>query len=204
MKYLIIVTLACFFVLTATAQSKIIVGTIKDQHSDEPVPFASIQFKLSQRGIQADSSGGFVLQIPAGTKDTLEITSVGYQDYSIEIDASTFGDTLKLRVQMIPGKYTAEVVIRKKVNRGLQMCKRIVAHKKFNDRYRFQNFSYELYNKLELDLKNIDRERLANSKLFRPFNFILENIDTSEGVPVLPAYLTEAISNYYYQKNPLK
>ena len=155
MKYLLIVTLACFFVLTATAQSKIIVGTIKDQHSDEPVPFASIQFKLFQRGIQADSSGGFVLQIPAGTKDTLEITSVGYQDYSIEIDASTFGDTLKLRVQMIPGKYTAEVVIRKKVNRGLQMWKRIVAHKKFNDRYRFQNFSYELYNKLELDLKNI-------------------------------------------------
>src|SRR4030095_3883748 len=41
-------------------------------------------------------------------------------------------------------------------------------------------------------------------KLLRPFKFILENIDTTEGVPFLPVYLTEAISDYYYQKSPVK
>jgi hypothetical protein len=208
MKFLfpgLLLILSSFIAVTVSAQSKTIVGIIRDQHSDEPVPFASIQFKISGRGKLADSSGSFVLTIPHNTKDTLEITSVGYQDYAVAIDASTFhSDTIKLRVNMIPGKYTAEVVIRKKVNRGLQMWKRIVAHKEFNDRYRFKNFSYELYNKLELDLKNIDKERLSQSKILRPFNFIFNNIDTSEGVAFLPAYLTEAISNYYYQQNPLK
>jgi len=84
------------------------------------------------------------------------------------------------------------------------MWKRIVKHKPKNDRYRFDNFSYELYNKLELDLKNVDKEKLGEIKLLRPFKFILENIDTTEGVPFLPVYLTESISDYYYQKNPLK
>src|SRR5690606_24044780 len=30
------------------------------------------------------------------------------------------------------------------------------------------------------------------------------NIDTVEGTPVLPVYLTETLSDYYYQKDPLK
>jgi hypothetical protein len=187
------------------AQTKIIKGIIRDQHSDEPVPFASVQLKTSGIGKQADSAGTFILYIPAGTVDTLQITSVGYQDYSLAITPSLFThDSFQLRVNMVPGKYTAEVVIRKKVNRGLLMWKKIVAHKPMNDRYRFKNFSYELYNKLELDLKNINKEKLSQAKLLRPFSFILNNIDTSEGAPFLPAYLTEAISRYYYQKEPLK
>ena len=40
------------------------------------------------------------------------------------------------------------------------MWKRIVRKKPENDRYRFNNFSYELYNKLELDLKNINKDSL--------------------------------------------
>ena len=41
-------------------------------------------------------------------------------------------------------------------------------------------------------------------KLLKPFKFILNNIDTTEGATFLPVYLTEAISDYYYQKSPLR
>ncbi|MFL5739999.1 MAG: DUF5686 family protein [Flavisolibacter sp.] len=199
--------LAAFFLLAvrAGAQNKIIAGQIRDQHSAEHVPFASVQFRISGAGRLADSAGGFLLFVPSGTRDTLQITCVGYQDFSLPVDASKIvGDTLHLLVNMVPGKFTAEVVIRKKVNRGLLMWKRIVAHKPMNDRYRFENFSYELYNKLELDLKNFNREKLSQAKLMKPFNFILKNIDTADGISFLPAYLTESISDYYYQKTPLR
>ncbi|GAC1421276.1 MAG: DUF5686 family protein [Flavisolibacter sp.] len=187
------------------AQTKVILGKIKDQHSGEPVPFASVRFRGSFMGKQADSSGGFYFGLSRWQKDTLEITSVGYRDYYYALNPSMLqGDTLVISANMIPGKFTTEVVIRKKINRGLIMWRRIVAHKKFNDRYRFSNFSYELYNKLELDLKNINKDRLSKKKLLKPFNFVLNNIDTADGVSFLPAYLTEAISNYYYQKAPLK
>jgi hypothetical protein len=90
-----------------------------------------------------------------------------------------------------------------KVNKGLLVWRKIVQHKPMNDRYRFTNFSYELYNKLELDLKNINFEKFAKFKPLRPVaEIISQNIDTSEGLKYLPTYLTEAISDYYYQKSP--
>jgi hypothetical protein len=202
-----------FFLLTLTlsvagtvfGQNKIIIGFAKDQHSFEPVPFASVRLRASGGGALADSAGHFWLFAPNRLRDTLEITSVGYQDLYLPIDFSTLtGDTLRISADMVPGKITGEVTIRVKVNRALILWKRIVAHKPMNDRYRFNNFSYDIYNKLELDLKNINKEKLSQAKLMRPFSFILSNIDTAEGTSFLPAYLTEALSHYYYQKDPVR
>ncbi|HEY0355224.1 MAG TPA: DUF5686 family protein, partial [Flavisolibacter sp.] len=206
-KKTMIRVLVFFFSATFSvkAQEKIIMGVVKDQHSGEPVPFASIQFKISGSGQLADSSGSFRLRFPGVKGDSLLITSVGFQDFALATNSLQFvNDTARLLVQMVPGKFTAEVVVRQKVNRGLIMWRRIVARKPFNDRYRFDNFSYELYNKLELDIRNFNKEKLSQARLMRPFNFILQNVDTTEGEPFLPAYLTEAISDYYYQKNPVK
>lgn len=202
-----IIVLICFLSIEGIvlAQTKLITGHVRDQHSDEPVPFASVRFKLSGIGGTADSAGKYLLRVPGFTNDTLEITSVGYQDYLMPLNVSLLaGDSLRLNIYMVPGKITGEVTLRVKVNRALILWRRIVAHKPENDRYRFKNFSYQLYNKLELDLKNINKEKLSQAKLMRPFKFILQNIDTTEGVNYLPAYLTESISNYYYQNSPVK
>ncbi|MEO7393368.1 MAG: DUF5686 family protein, partial [Chitinophagaceae bacterium] len=68
---------------------------------------------------------------------------------------------------------------------------------------RFDNFSYELYNKLELDLKNINFEKFGKFKPLKPISDLInQNVDTAEGLKYLPTYLTEALSDYYYQKNP--
>jgi hypothetical protein len=194
----------CFGFISSSAQ-KVLKGIVKDRHSDEPVPFASVQFKKSGTGRLADSSGAFIFTFQNWPKDTLLVTSVGYQDYELFIGPdSRSSDTLSLLIKMEPGKFNIGVVVTRKVNRGLQMWKRIVKNKPKNDRYRFNNFSYELYNKLELDFKNVNKEKLGNVKLLKPFNFILDNIDTSAGSTFLPVYLTEAISDYYFQKNPVK
>ena len=191
--------------ICTSAQVKVIKGVVRDGHSDESVPFASVRMLKSGAGKLADSSGTFIYEFYQWPKDTLEITSVGFQDYKIAIHpAEAKNDTLHLLIPMEAGRYNVGVVVVKKFNKGLMMWKRIVKHKPEHDRYRFQNFSYELYNKLELDIKNINKDRLSAIKLLRPFNFIFNNVDTSEGIPYLPVYLTEAISDYYYQKSPLK
>lgn len=187
----------------AFAQTKIIRGVVQDAHSNEAVPFASVSFLRSGKGTLTDSSGTFEFRLSGLTPDTLLVTNVGYQDYKMFI-ALPAADTLRLSIKMDPGRANIGVVVKAKGNRGLMMWRRIVKRKPFNNRYRFANFSYELYNKLELDLNNIKKERLANVKLFRPFNFILNNIDTSEGTPFLPVYVTEAISDYYYQASPVR
>ncbi len=187
------------------AQSKLIIGTISDQHSAETVPFASVRFKNSGIGQLADSSGSFRFTLPIQTKDTLLITSVGYEDYSLPIDLSLFAkDTIRIQAQLIPGKISVGVVVKAKVNRGLQLWKRMVKFKPKNNQFRFDNFSYELYNKLQLDLKNIDKNKWKNAPFMKPFAFVFDNVDSTDGAPVLPAYMSEAISQYYYQKSPVR
>ena len=163
---LFILVLCCLTLNRASAQSKILKGIIKDQHSDERIPFASINFKGSGSGKLADSAGGFIFRFDRFPSDTLEITYVGYRDYKVFISpAIAKNDTINLVVNMERGKYAAEVVVKRKIDRGLLMWKRIVRRKPRNDRYRFDNFSYELYNKLELDLKNVNKEKLANESV---------------------------------------
>ncbi|HEY2722321.1 MAG TPA: DUF5686 family protein [Chitinophagaceae bacterium] len=185
----------------AHAQRKIISGQIKDFHSDEPVPFASVYFKGTTTGMLSDSAGGFLFSLSHWPSDTIEITCVGYQPYELYIDPSK--DSLTVMISMERGTFTEGVKVKVRVNKGLLVWRKVVKNKPRNDRYRFDNFSYELYNKLEIDLKNLNFKGLSKLRPLKPVtNLINSNIDSTEMPPVLPTYLTEALSDYYYQKKP--
>ena len=192
----------------AQAQGKILKGYIKDALSDERVPFASISFVHSGNGKLSDSAGNFVFHFDEWPSDTLVVTYVGYKDYKIFVGGDFLqkatGNNINFIINLDRGKIVAEVVVKRKIDRGYLMWKRIVKHKAQNDRYRFNNFTYELYNKMELDLNRINKEKIKRRKLLKPFGFVFDNIDTTEGPPFLPVFLTESISDYYYQKKPFR
>lgn len=80
-----------------------------------------------------------------------------------------------------------------------------MSKKKQYNRYDLGNFSYEAYNKLEIDIKNFNADKAKKNFLLKNFSFIFDNMDsTSEAAPFLPAYLIESLSDYAYQKNPKK
>ncbi len=204
------ILLSCFFIggLTSLyAQQKIIRGHVQDGLSDERIPFASIQFLKAGIGKLSDSAGNFRFNFNNWPADTLAITYVGYKDFKIAINAELLAkavnDTLYLVLQMDRGKYAQEVIVKRKIDRGLLLWRRIVKRKAFNDRAKFNNYSYELYNKLELDLNRVKFDKLKEWRLLKPFKSIIEqHVDTSEGPPFLPVYLTETISDFYFQKSP--
>ena len=177
-------------------------GTVRDYHSDERVPFASVSFQNTTIGKLTDSAGTFSFNFDKWPSDTLVITCVGFQPFKIYIPSSK--DSILIDVPMERGTFNEGVRVKTKVNKGLLLWRKIVQHKSRNDRYRFHNFSYELYNKLELDIKNL-KFGITKLKPFRPVNDIINQyMDTIEGHKFLPTYLTETLSDYYYQKRPLK
>lgn len=189
--------------LSATAQRKTISGIIKDAHSEEPVPFASVSFKNTTTGNQSDSAGVFRIVVNDWPSDSLEISCVGYQTFYYKVDISQ--TNINITITLERGTFSEGANLKVKVNKGLLVWRKIVQNKPRNDRYRFDNFSYELYNKLELDLKNINFERFGRFKPLRPISELInQNIDTAEGLKYLPTYLSEVLSDYYYQKNPKK
>ncbi len=197
------VTLLIFTCTVSLAQGKHLRGIIQDSHSDERIPFASVTFRNSSIGAVSDSAGNFSFHFSEWPSDTLIVTYVGYEDFKIGLD--TRQDTIRLLVNLERGKRNTEVIVKSRIGRGLILWRKIVRNKPKNDRAKFDNYSYELYNKLEADINKVNKDRLGRIPGIRSFKFVFNNVDSvSEKDPFLPLYLTEAISNYYYQKNPLR
>lgn len=191
-------------VFPAAAQQKILRGVVKDGHSDEMIPFASIQFRKANFGKLTDSAGNFSIILNRWPSDTLVVSYVGFDDKLVFID--TTQSVINLLISMDRGKSPGEVVVKGRINRGLMLWRKIVKNKPQNNRTKFENFSYELYNKLQIDINKVNKDKLQKGILPpKPFKFILENVDTtSEANPILPVYLTETLSDYYFQRDPKK
>jgi len=177
-------------------------GVVKDIQSDEAIPFASVILKKSGIGTLTDSAGHFTIIFSNTLPDSLLVTSVGYK--SIALNVPVFKDSAYVAILVTVAPPDNEVVIKVKVDRALWLWRRVVKHKERQDIFKNDNFSYEVYNKLELDILNVNKNKLGRNFLLKPFNFILDNVDSSEEKPFLPVFLTETLSDFYWQRDPHK
>lgn len=197
--------LSLFFVtVKAESQQKTINGLVKDSHSDEVIPYASIQFTSSGMGKLTDSAGNFSIHLSHWLSDTLIISYAGFDTKYVKLDTTL--QNINLTILLERGTSTGEIVVKAKINRGLILWKKIVKHKPENNSNNFNNISYDIYNKLEIDVNNIDKSKFEKSLIpSKPLHLILNNIDTtSEAHPILPFFLTETISKYYNRQSPKK
>ena len=177
-------------------------GTIQDGHTNEPIGYASVYMARTGYGKTADSLGNFNFHFDEFKPDTLVVSYVGYQDFKLPCDSSINNKNILVLLQR--GKPSIEVVVRgRSIGRGLLLWRMIMKKKKLYNRSNLRNFSYEAYNKLEVDIKNFNPKKVQKLFFLKPFTFVFNNIDsTSEKDPFLPAYLIETISDYAYQKSP--
>lgn len=177
-------------------------GIVINDFTKEPVPFASIYWKRAGAGTTTDSAGQFTLRLSHHPIDTLVVSYVGFANVYKRIP-NTFKDIAHLVLVMRELKLANTVEVKSKFNKGLRWWKAIVANKMRNNPYKYENYAYELYNKMELDINNVSRKYFTDKKLLKPFLFLLDNIDSvSDQKPFLPIYMTEALSDYYYLVSP--
>ena len=176
--FLLFILVLCSIILPA--QNKRLSGVVKDKQSDEPIPFASVVFKLSKKGVLTDSAGRFSVDFD-GVKNTDSITvqSVGYKILTLPV--SSFKDSnavATFKIEVLPP--SGEAIVKSKYNRALWFWKKIMANKEKNNRTRWDNYSYEIYNKIEMDLNNVKKEKLQKNLITKPLSFVLSYVDTSE------------------------
>lgn len=200
---LVLLIFLLHFCFSVAGQQKLIWGVVKDVQSDEPVPFASVIFKHSSIGKLTDTSGFFYLYVTALPSDTLEISATGYKTYLFVIDKNL--DSVHAAVIMERKSFNIGVEVNAKVNKGLFLWQKMVQHKKSNSRQYLDNYAYESYNKIELDIRNADFEKLRKFKPLRSAEEIIKNnIDTTGEIKILPAYFAETVSENFYQRKPKK
>ena len=181
----------------AQYQGKIINGFTK-----EPISNASLKWKIAKTGVICDSVGNYTIQKSPYPKDSIVVRYVGFEParYSIK-DIERLNNILTL-----DNLLTNEgVTVKSKFNKGERWWKQVVKNKAANNPYNYNKYYCEIYNKLELDLNNVNKNSFRNISYLKPFSFILDNIDSiSDEKPFLPFLMTERISDYYYSKNPNK
>ena len=176
-------------------------GKVTDAKTGETIPFASIAFIDSRIGASSDMDGNYVIDTYYAT-DSIKVTSVGYvaRSFPVKKDKAQVID-----IALQPNSFElAEVVIKPTdENPAFGILRRVIKNKPVNNREKLSAYEYNAYNKIEFDLNNITEE-FTEKKIFKPFAFIFDNIDSTDTKPYLPIFMTETLSEVYYRQNPKK
>lgn len=182
----------------------LIKGVVTDAVDNNPVAFAAIFFSGTSIGVTTDIDGNYAIEIKELPSDSLLVQVVGYKTKTIYIERGNKNLTYNITLERSEA-YLEEVVVRPGEDPAIVLMKTVIRQKPRNNTDRLDNYQCEAYNKIEVDLLNFNRktfERLPVPFL-KKLGFIFDNMDsTSYNKPFLPFYLTEALSNYYYQRNP--
>lgn len=193
--------LACagFVGLLASAQTTRVTGMVTDATTGEPLPFVNVAFVSSRIGTTTDMEGRYSFDTYYAT-DSIQVSFVGYLTKVLPVRKDR---AQVIDVALQPNTFTlGEVVIKPSdENPAFEILRRVVRHKPANNREKLSAYQYQAYNKVEFDLNNITEE-FTQKKLFRPFAFIFDNIDSSDTKPYLPIFMTETLSEVYYRQRP--
>jgi len=194
-----------FFVLflfpaLSIAQKTITYGQVFDAESKEPLPFVNVAFKGSKIGTTTDLDGNYRLETYYA-EDSLMASFVGYKPLAFRVNKD---ESQQIDFPLVEGSVSlGEIVVNAKdfENPAHVILKKIIKNKKINNREKLDAYQYETYNKIEFDLNNLS-EKFKERKLFKSFDFIFDNIDSTGEKVTLPFFMTETLSDYYYQRNP--
>jgi len=199
-KLLLFLTAFVLFQKASAGQETKIMGTVTDQKTGEFLPFVNIIFKGTTIGITTGFDGTFSIETK-NPGDSLVASFVGYKKQTKPVSKGRFQ---YINYEMIQDNYELEtVVIKAGENPAEILLRKIIQNKKLNDPDKYDAYEYEVYNKIEIDANNIT-DKFKERRIFREFDFIFDNVDTStvNGKTYLPIFLSESISNVYSKRNP--
>jgi hypothetical protein len=185
--------------LVGVAQSTSVSGRVTDVRTGEPLPFVSIAFIDSRIGTTTDMDGRYALETYYAT-DSLRVSSVGYTPRCVAVRKDR-AQVIDIKLEPSNVELAEVVIVPTGENPAFAILRRVIQHKPVNNREKLAAYEYEAYNKIEFDLNNITEE-FTQKKLFRPFAFIFDNIDSSGAKPYLPIFMTETLSEVYYRQKP--
>ena len=189
--------------LSSGAQDRIIKGTVLDSQSKLPLQSCSVYALRSGKGVITEEDGSYSLEVNERT-DTIAFSRVGY---ALVLRALSRNPEQVFNISLQPatgGLNEVLVSVKSKFSKAQRLVKKVILNKEHNNSYNSTNFQSQVYDKIELDIKNIP-SKISKNRLLKPLEFVFKNMDsTAEKNKFLPIYLSETHSNFYYLKNPEK
>lgn len=185
----------------AQAQERIITGKVTDAKTRVPLFSCSVYALNSGNGVITDEKGKYTLTISDKT-DSIAISMIGYKTIAKAVTKDA-EQQINFEAEPAPNEMAAVVLaIKPKYTKAQRLILKVIKNKPVNDAFNNKTFQCQVYDKMEVDLKNLP-EKLQHNRLMRPLAFAFNNQDTTkDNDKLLPVFLSETNSDYYYQKNP--
>ncbi|MFY0606831.1 MAG: carboxypeptidase-like regulatory domain-containing protein [Cyclobacteriaceae bacterium] len=197
----ILFTLLSLTSLIGLAQKTRVSGKVTEAESGTPIPFANVVFIGTQEGAITDFEGNFVAETSLDVSE-LEVRYIGFIKRSKPVQ---LGADQVINFQLEEDVQTlGEVVVYAGENPAWKIMRGVVANKELNDKRALSAYEYESYTKVEFDVDNIS-DKFRKRKVVQKITNVLDSIEQiagEDGKPILPVFLSEAISRYYYKKDP--
>jgi len=192
------------------AQTTIVSGTVVDGTNKKPLPFVAVSFPGTTIGVNTDNQGKYSIQ---SDKPVTKIKA-SFLGYKNAIFTVVTGKEQEINIRMVPSaSQLQEVVVksgkkpkyRNKDNPAVELIRKVIENKEKNRPTSYDYVEYKEYDKMQFSLANVKKDAASKPGL-KKYAFVLDNRDstTIPGKSLLPIFLDEKLSQYYYRKNPEK
>lgn len=196
--------LALLFLFIApilSAQHTIITGKVTEVTTGAPVPFANVVIKGTTIGTSTDFDGFYKIETSADA-DSLVVSYIGFIPRAKPfIKGATQLINFQLDEQIVS---LDDLVIYAGENPAYEILRNVVNNKKLNDKRSLEAYQFENYTKIEIGVDNIS-DKFRNRKVVQKITSVLDSIEViagEDGKPILPIFISEALSTVYYRSSP--
>ena len=185
----------------------IITGRITDAKNGDPLPFATVGLKganIMNIGVQTNFEGVYTIKTKFKA-DSIYVSTVNYKKKVKALDKSAVTQTIDFQLQG-EAKSLDEVVVYSGENPAFKILRKLRENAEKNDRKRLTAFEYDSYSKMELDVDNIS-EKFKGKKIMKQIQGAIdkfEKIAGEDGKAVIPTFISETISKFYYRESPAR
>ncbi|WP_304487304.1 DUF5686 and carboxypeptidase-like regulatory domain-containing protein [Duncaniella muris] len=194
---------------SASGRNVTVRGVVRDSLTREPIPYASVLLKGTDRGVLTDDNGRYTI-VTTLPFDSVMASSLGYTTKAVA--SRKRGDNVQVDIDLVStGVLLGEVIAKpkrehysKKNNPAVAFMEKIRHTQDLNDPRRHDNYNYNKYERITLALNDYQFNDSAKRGFDKMFSFVKEYIDTSEvsGKPILNVALREKLSSVHYRKGP--
>lgn len=189
------------FPAVVLAQETVIRGKITDAFSGDPIPFVNVVFKGTSIGTTTDFDGNYVLRTTSPT-DSLQASYIGYKPRTKAVQKGV-SQIINFQLEEEVTRLR-DIVIMAGENPAFEVLRNVVKNKSINDKRKLSAYEFDTYSKIEIDVDNIT-DKFRQKKIVSRITQVLDSIQQiagEDGKPVLPIFISESVSKFYYRNNP--
>jgi hypothetical protein len=190
-----------FFLPLLCFSQTIVKGKVTDANSGDPLPFVNITLKGATTGTTTDFDGNYSIRITPAV-DTIVASYIGYKTRKKRIEKNV---SQVINFQLEEEITTLqEVVFDAGENPAFAIMRNVVRGKDKNDKRKLTAYEYDTYTKVEIDVDNMT-DKFRKRKVIKKITQVLDSVERiagEDGKPILPLFISESVSKYYFRDNP--